>query len=52
MLAKMVENDKGCYVGVERLGIAKVANPHVVSYDHNEDLDTALSSFVGLGVLE
>jgi hypothetical protein len=48
----MVEDGKGCYVGVECLGIAKVPNPHVVYYGLNEDLDTALGGPVGLVVLE
>jgi hypothetical protein len=52
MLAKMVEDGKGCYVGVKRLGIVKVANLHVVYYGLNEDLDAALSDLVGLVVLE
>ncbi len=52
MLAKMVEDGKDCYVGVKRLVIAKVANPRVVYYGLNEDLDAVLSSLVGLIVLE
>ncbi len=52
MLTKMVEDGKGCNVGVEHLGIAKVANPHVVSYGLDEDLDAALSGLVGLIVLD
>jgi hypothetical protein len=52
MLAKMVKDGKGCYVGVERLRIVKVANPHVVYYSLDEDLDTTLSGLVGLVVLE
>ncbi len=45
-LAKMVKDGKGCNVGVEPLGIAEVANPHVVHYGLNEDLDATLSSLV------
>jgi hypothetical protein len=52
MLAQMVKDDKGCNLGVERLRIAKVANPRVVYYGLNEDLDTMLSSLVGLLVLD
>jgi hypothetical protein len=48
----MVEDGKGCYVGVKCLGIAKVANPCIVYYGLNEDLDAMLSSLVGLVVLE
>jgi hypothetical protein len=48
----MVEDGKGCYVGVTRLGIAKVVNPCVVYYGLNEDLDAALSGLLGLVVLE
>ncbi len=48
----MVEDGKGCYIGVECLGIAKVANPRVIYYSLNEDLDVALSGLVGLVVLE
>jgi hypothetical protein len=52
MLAKMVEDGKGCNIGVKRLGIAKVANPRVVYNGLDEDLDAALSGLVGLLVLE
>jgi hypothetical protein len=52
MLAKMVEDGKGCYAGVKPLGIAKVANPSVIYYGVNEDLDATLSSLVGLVILE
>jgi hypothetical protein len=52
MLAKMVKDGKGCNVGVERLGIAKVANPRVIYYPLNKDLDAALSYLVGLVVLD
>jgi hypothetical protein len=52
MLTKMVKDGKGCYVGVERLRIVKVANPRVVYYRLIEDLDAALSSLVGLVVLD
>jgi hypothetical protein len=52
MLARMVEDGKGCYVGVKRLGIAKVTNPRVIFYGLDEDLDAAFSSLVGLIVLE
>ncbi len=49
---QIVEDDKGCHVGVKRLGIAKVANPRVVYYSLDEDFDAGLSSLVGLVVLE
>jgi hypothetical protein len=52
MLAKMVEDGKGCKVGVKCLGIAKVANPSVVYNRLNEDLDVTLSGLIGLVVLE
>jgi hypothetical protein len=52
MLAKMVEDGKGCYVGVKCLGIAKVVNSRVIYYGLDEDLDAARSSLVGLIVLE
>ncbi len=48
----MVEDGKGCYVGVKCLGIAKVANPHFIYNSLNEDLDAMLSGLVGLVVLE
>jgi hypothetical protein len=48
----MVEDGKGCNVGVKGLRISKVANPRFVYYGLNEDLDAALSSLVGLVVLE
>ncbi len=48
----MVEDGEGCYVGVEHLGIAKVANLHVIYFGLDEDLDAALSGLVGLVVLE
>jgi hypothetical protein len=48
----MVEDGEGCNIGVERLGIAKVANPRVVYYGLDEDLDAVLSGFVGLIVLD
>jgi hypothetical protein len=48
----MVEDGKGCYVGVEHLRITKVANPCVIYYGLNEDLDAMLSGFVGLVVLD
>ncbi len=51
MLAKMVKDGKGFNFIVERLGIAKVANPHVIYYSLDEDLDAALSGLVGLVVL-
>jgi hypothetical protein len=51
MLAKMVKDGKGCNIGVERLGIAKIAYPCDVYYGLNEDLDAMLSSLVGLVVL-
>jgi hypothetical protein len=52
MLAKMVKDGEGCNVGVECLRIAKVANPPVIYYGLDEDLDVALSSLVGLIVLD
>jgi hypothetical protein len=52
MLAKMVEDVEGCNVGVKRLGIVKVPNPHVVYSSLNKNLDTALSNLVGLVVLK
>jgi hypothetical protein len=42
----MVEDGKGCYVGVKHLRIMKVANPHVVYYGLDEDLDTTLSGLM------
>ncbi len=48
----MVKDGESCYVGVECLGIAKVANPRVVYYSFDEDLDAVLSGLVGLVVLE
>jgi hypothetical protein len=48
----MVEDGEGCYIGVKHLRIAKVANPHVIYYCLDEDLDAVLSGLVGLVVLE
>jgi hypothetical protein len=48
----MIEDGEGYNVGVKRLGIAKVANPHVIYNGLDEDLDALLSSLVGLVVLE
>jgi hypothetical protein len=49
----MVEDGKGCNIGVEpRLWIGKVTNPCVVYYGLDEDLDPALSSLIGLVVLD
>ena len=48
----MVEDGEGCDIGVKRLGITKAANPCVVYYGLDEDLDAALSSLVGLVVLK
>jgi hypothetical protein len=48
----MVEDGKGCYVGVKHLGIAKIANPCVIYYSLAEDLDIVLSGLIGLVVLE
>jgi hypothetical protein len=48
----MVEDGEDCYVGVECLRIAKVANLRVVYYGLNEDLDAVLSRLVGIVVLE
>jgi hypothetical protein len=52
MLAKMVQDGKGCDAGVKHLGIVKVTNPHVIYYGLDEDLDAALSDLIGLVVLE
>ena len=52
MLAKVVKDGKGCNIGVECLGIAKVVNPRVVYYGLDEDLDAALSGLAGLVVLK
>jgi hypothetical protein len=52
MLMKMVEDGEGCHIGVELLGIAKVANAHAVYYGLDEDLDAMLSGLVGLVVLD
>jgi hypothetical protein len=43
MLANMVEDVEGCYVGVKHLGIAKVANPRVIYNSLDKSLDAALS---------
>jgi hypothetical protein len=48
----MVEDGEGCNVGVEHLGMTKVANPCVVYYGLDEDLDAVLSGLVGLVVLD
>jgi hypothetical protein len=48
----MVKDGKGFYFIVEHLGIAKVANPCVIYYGLDEDLDAALSGLVGLVVLD
>ncbi len=48
----MVEDGKGCYLGVKCLRITKVANPRVIYYSLDEDLDAALSSLIGLVALE
>jgi hypothetical protein len=50
MLVKMVEDVEGCNVGAKHLRIAKVANPHVVYNNLDEDLDAALSSLISLVV--
>ncbi len=52
MLAKMVEDVKGCNIGEKCLGIAKVVNRHVVYNSLDKNLDTALSGLVGLVVLK
>jgi hypothetical protein len=52
MLVKMVEDGKGCYIGVKCLGIAKVMNPRVIYYGLDEDLNATFSGLVGLLVLE
>ncbi len=51
MLAKTVKEGKGCNVGVEHLGIAKVTNPRVVYNSLNKDLDAVLSSLISLIIL-
>jgi hypothetical protein len=48
----MVKDGEGCNLGVERLVIAKDANPRVIYCGLNEDLDDALSVLVGLVVLD
>ena len=49
----MVEDFEGCDIGVERLGIAQVANPGVLDYSLDEGLDAGLGHFIGLvGVLD
>jgi hypothetical protein len=48
----MVEDGEGCNVGVERLGIVKVANPRVIYYGIGEGLDAALNSLIGFVVLD
>jgi hypothetical protein len=52
MLTKMVEDGDDCNVRVKHLGIAKVANSHVIYNSLNEDLDAMLSGLIGLVVLE
>ncbi len=47
----MVKDGKGCNVGVEHLGIAEVAYPHVIHNSLNEDLDAMLSGLISLVVL-
>ncbi len=51
-LAKMVEDVEGYNIGVKYLGIAKVANPHVIYNNLNENLDAVLSNLVSLVVLK
>ncbi len=48
----MIEDGKGCYIRVRHLGITKVANPRIIYYGLNEDLDAPLSGLIGLVVLE
>jgi hypothetical protein len=48
----MVEDVKGCNVGLKRLGIAKIANPHVVYNSLDENLDATLGGLVSLVVLK
>jgi hypothetical protein len=49
---KVVEEHKGRYVRVKRLGIAQVANPDVFDHSLNEGLDTSLGGLVSLVVLD
>jgi hypothetical protein len=48
----MVKEGKGYNVQVESLGVAKVANPHVLHSSLDEDLDAVLSSLISLVVLD
>jgi hypothetical protein len=48
----MVEDVKGCNVGVKCLRISKVANPCVVYNSLDKNLHAALSGLVGLVVLK
>jgi hypothetical protein len=48
MLTKIVKEGKGCYVGVECLGIAKVVNPCVLYNSLDDNLDATLSSLISL----
>jgi hypothetical protein len=48
----MVKDGKGCYVGVERFGIAKVPNSRVIYYGLDEELDATLSGLVGPVILD
>jgi hypothetical protein len=52
MLTKMVKEGKGCNIGVEPLGITKVANPRVLHNCINGDLDAMLSGLISLVVLD
>jgi hypothetical protein len=42
----MIKDGKGCNVVVERLKIVKVANPCVIYYGLNEDLDATLNGLI------
>jgi hypothetical protein len=46
----MVEDVKGCNIGVKCLGIVKVPNPRVIYNSLNENLDAVLSSLISLVV--
>ncbi len=48
----MVEDVKGCHIGVKRLGIANVTNRRVAYNSLDENLDAAPSSLVSLVVLK
>ena len=48
----MVEERKGRYVRVKRLGTAQVANPGVFDHSLDEGFDTGLDRFISLVVLD